>query len=427
MMRARPNTRARHQRRFWIGCLLALALPSAAHGQTLDEVIRQAVRDYPSVGAADAQARSATAEIERARGAYWPTIGIDATAATVGNAEDRRRGVLPNYLAPNLRMPIYTFGRIEAEVGRTEALAGAAEFRARTAREEVAQAAAEAFLAWLRGHELAELARENLAALTAIQSDVRGIVGLDPGRGSDLLQAETRVDAARLTLSQREAEAAQARARLQRFWPHPLPARAGATNRREMDALQSRIPANLEPALAEAEQESPTIRALTAQLRAAEAQVEAARAQLWPQLDLNASTRYGGNVGVSLSAPLFNRSISEGAIRAAIEAQTAARLNLEDAREILRERARSAWVELTAAGDRQRLGEAQARTSERVVAAYRDQYRLGRRSLLDLLNVQAEAFNARSGVVQAAYDRRIARFRLMSALGRLGGIYGTAP
>lgn len=407
---------------FWGGA----GLPNAL-GQTLEQVISQALRDYPSVGAADAQARSAAAEIERARGAYWPTVGIDAMAARVGDAEHRRRGVLPDYFAPNIRMPLYTFGRIEAEVGRTEALAGAAESRARAARDEVVQAAAEAFLSWLRAHELAELASENLAVLIAIQSDVRGIVGLDPGRGSDLLQTETRVDAARLTLSQREAEVAQARARLRRFWPHPLPSRAAAPNRRGIDALQARLPASLEPALAEAEQESPTIRALTAQLRAAEAQVEAARAQLWPQLDLSASTRYGGNVGVSLSAPLFNRSISEGAIRAAIEAQTAARLNLEDAREILRERARLAWAELIAAADRQRLGEAQARSSERVVAAYRDQYGLGRRSLLDLLNIQAEAFNARSGVLLAKYDRLVAPFRVLGALGRLADLYGSTP
>jgi outer membrane protein TolC len=64
-------------------------------------------------------------------------------------------------------------------------------------------------------------------------------------------------------------------------------------------------------------------------------------------------------------------------------------------------------------------GESQARVGDKVVEGYRQQFRLARRQLLDLLNIQAEAFGYQSAATTAFYDEHIARARMLAAMGDL--------
>jgi outer membrane protein TolC len=56
---------------------------------------------------------------------------------------------------------------------------------------------------------------------------------------------------------------------------------------------------------------------------------------------------------------------------------------------------------------------------DKVVEGYRLQFRLARRQLLDLLNIQAEAFSYQSAATTAIYDEKITRARLLAAMGDL--------
>ena len=56
---------------------------------------------------------------------------------------------------------------------------------------------------------------------------------------------------------------------------------------------------------------------------------------------------------------------------------------------------------------------------EQVVEGYRQQFRLARRQLLDLLNIQAESFGYQSAAMTAFYDEQVARVRLLAVMGDL--------
>jgi adhesin transport system outer membrane protein len=64
---------------------------------------------------------------------------------------------------------------------------------------------------------------------------------------------------------------------------------------------------------------------------------------------------------------------------------------------------------------------------DKLVDAYRQQFRVARRSLLDLLNIQADTFNYRSSANAAFHDERIARARLLAATGELAKRFSTEP
>ena len=60
-----------------------------------------------------------------------------------------------------------------------------------------------------------------------------------------------------------------------------------------------------------------------------------------------------------------------------------------------------------------------AAAAAQVVSAYRQQFELGRRSLLDVLDVENELFQARISVVNAEIQHRIAEYRVLATMGTL--------
>lgn len=53
------------------------------------------------------------------------------------------------------------------------------------------------------------------------------------------------------------------------------------------------------------------------------------------------------------------------------------------------------------------------------VISYEKQYRIGKRTLLDLLNTENELFEARKDYLDAKYDEQYAKYRVMNAAGNL--------
>ncbi len=50
---------------------------------------------------------------------------------------------------------------------------------------------------------------------------------------------------------------------------------------------------------------------------------------------------------------------------------------------------------------------------------YEEQFRLGRRSLLDVLDAKVEVFLARKNYINTEYDHTLAAYRILNAMGKL--------
>ena len=405
--------------RWWAGLLAAWAC-SAAQAQSLAEVVREALAQYPAVRAARALAASRDSELDRAKAARWPVVGIGATAF--------EQEAVPRRLVatPQAQYTVYAGGGIEAGIARAEALQRAAQGKTASTLDEVGLQAAEAYIAWARQLEIAHLARENLQALQRIRDDVRRIVEVDAGRMVDLSQAEVRVNAAALVVEQREGELAQAAARLARYWPRPLPARPEG-----LDEEPGGRPASLGEALAYAGERHPLLAQGLAQAQAAEAALTQARAQMRPRVELQVAhqlnpytLRPGLNTQLQVNMPVFDAGSGVAGVAAADAQARAARATADEQALLVRERITAAWSEWQSALRRQALHDRQDLAATKVVEGYQLQFRLARRSLLDLLNVQAEAHGYAVAAAGARAEARLARFRLAAALAELGRTYG---
>ncbi|MEW6691087.1 MAG: TolC family protein, partial [Pseudomonadota bacterium] len=85
---------------------------------------------------------------------------------------------------------------------------------------------------------------------------------------------------------------------------------------------------------------------------------------------------------------------------------------------------RQAWQGLRAGRERMPNLAMHARSSAQVVEAYRKQFQIGQRSLLDLLNSEAERYGAQAAVLNGVYTVSADEHRLLAAMGKLVAALG---
>lgn len=396
--------------------------------QTLTEVVQQALASYPALASALAKAQAARADIARARSAHYPQISVGASANSYAS------GTVPASMgsttfSPSAKLNLWSGGRIEADAQRSEALSNASEAQRLVTQEDVALQATEAYLNWAKTAELYQLSVRNLNGHQDTLEDIRKIAQADAGRRIDLEQAQVRVDNARLTMQQRKSDLIQAMQRLQRFWKDEMAARpVGLAEAMRAQGPLGNMPASVEEATGHVTDQLPMLAQLRAQVIAAEAAVRQAKGLHWPTLDLvssrqfNASTlRFETLTQLQLNMAVYNGMGTQAQVEAAVAQQAAAQASLDEARLLQKEKVAAAWQEWAVSRSRAQLGSTQSDVGDKVVEGYRQQFRLARRSLLDLLNIQADAFNYRSAALAAVHDERIARARLLAAMGALAG------
>lgn len=406
----------------FLALAIALSFCVAAQAQeisprlSLVQAMQEAMTRYPAVQATQSQRASALADLDKAEAARWPVLSIGATATKASASSSSSKTA-----TPQASYTLYAGGAIEAGIDRARHLLLSADGKVNATQDEVARQAGEAYLMWARALAQLALARKNLLLLEQIRSDMATIVDMDKGRLVDLNQASVRVQSAHLTVTQRLMELEQARLRLARYVVTPIPQMPDG-----LDAMKPFTSRTLAQALEAVEDQHPAMVQAQAQVEAARAGVTVAKAQMYPKVDLSVSRQANPYTLTSqtlsqltLNMPVFNGGAGQAGLRGAAEQLQAAQSGLEEQASVLREKIGVAWTEWQTAGQRVALSAGQARSGEELVDNYRAQFRLARRSLLDLLNVQNEAYGYQAAAVQAEFDVRISRLNLASVMGRL--------
>lgn len=393
----------------------ALLLAAAAQAQSFEDTVRQGLTNYPAVKAQQAATESARAELERASGARLPVVSVGLTHTRIHDQPTR------DLATPLLSWRVPVDGRAQAEVRRAQHALATASAKLEVVRNDVSLQITEAWLAVVRGQQTVALARDNLAHHQRILGDVATIAAADPGRAIDLDQAQVRVDGARLLLTQRETELAQARERLSRFTAALPP----ATSFQAYPRLLRPVPETESQAVALIP-EQPAVVQAQSQFDEAQARVEGARKLHNPTLDLQFAREFQGPVlgnqpttRAVFSVPVYQGGQVDAGIRSAVAQAQSAQDARAEVELLVRERIRLAYSERDAAQRRLALSTAQRDRSLKLVDGYREQFKVARRSLLDLLNIQNEYASYQQAAEVAQHDVRAAEARISAALGQL--------
>jgi adhesin transport system outer membrane protein len=414
---------------FLTGLLLA---PLTSSSQSLDEAVRSAMVQYPTVIAAQARLLASQSDITRAQGQHYPQLSWQGTSNNYSGVNNNggtvASGVFPDNTwiqSPNVTLNIWAGGKIQADVERSTATSTARFHQQRLTLDEVALLALESYLSWARSLELVSLAQSNVLFHQKILDDVKKITQVDQGRMIDQDQAEVRLENALISLKQRETEKVVSEQRLERMLQGSVPLKPTG-----IDNIHGTVPVSSEAALAYLNDLHPAIAVQFAQINAARATLAAARSEYSPTVDLSYGKQITQGTGqgdyitqLTVNFPLFTGGSTYGAVGSASNLLLVAQQGLAETRLLLTERVLSIWPELKASRSRKELALRQSRIGLKIVNGYEQQFRIGSRSLLALLIVQSDLFAYQSRATIATFDERLAKARLLAAIGQLAIAY----
>ncbi len=404
-------------------CFAAILLPMGCYAQSLNEAVQMALAQYPSIASAQYKTEAAKADITRAKGAHWPQLSWS------GSYNDYRSSALPNrwIQTPVLNLNLWSGGRIQSDVERSQALAKASRKQEQVTRDDVALLSSEAYLQWAHHRQMMDLARDNLGTHEKILRDFQTITQVDPGRRIDLSQAQVRYDNAQLALLRAEIDMRVSSERLARMLMAPAPAEPSGLD------FSPPVPyTTLAQAQAELGDQHPVIARLLAQREAALAGVRYAQAQSSPTINLShaKSTTPGLAQGefvtqLQLNVPIIDGGTARGAVGVATGNLQALEADLVETRLILNEQLATAWASWRSSQSRSEMGREQTRTAQSLASGYEQQFRVGRRSLLDLLNIQSDLYTYQSNAASALHESRLSQVRILASLGQLANAFET--
>lgn len=401
-----------------------------AQGETLPEAIQQVLVTHPEMKASSFQRQARDQQVIQARGPYYPKLDASMSWGFIQQDKPFYDRTWPSQSTVSLRQNIFRGGADYFDVERQQANVKSQAYLLQATSENMSLLTAKVYLNVLKNTELSALAKENLLNHERIgdQVKLRQQSGVD--RGADLAQVQGRLALAQSNVVVTAANLLDARSDYQAV-VNRLPGELVKPT-----PVNAPLPATFEEAEQLALNSYPTIKSAKADLEARKAQYKVAKAQLSPSFDIAADYNWTDDISTNprtglidrrdyfsgaavLSFNVFNGLRNQGRIKETLYLIHEAEQILYNTERQTIQSIRLSLEAYQAAQDRVKHLEEYVKATEATAAAFLAQWNIGRRTMFDLLDTQAEAINAKASLATAKYDRLYAEYRVLSGMGKL--------
>jgi outer membrane protein len=408
-------------------------------GDTLEGSLVLAYLNNPTLNAQRASVRATDEGVPQALAGYRPRVSFNGSVGTqytdsttrsqtfgIGNTYSQLSGTMtPSNVGVTATQTLYNGFQTSNRTRQAESQVQGARETLRVTEQATLLAAVTAYMNLLRDAAILDLQRRNVEVLQEQLRQTRDRFNVGEVTRTDVAQAESRLAAGRSQVLTAEAvyKASVATYRqvigiepgklapgspVDRFSPHTQVASVGV-----------------------ATASHPAVTSAQYGVDAALLQVKVAEGALYPTLALQGNVQqsyeasllqlktFNASMIGLLTVPIYQGGAEYSLIRQAKETLGQRRLDLDTARDNVRQQVVQAWGQLEAAKANIDATQAQVQAAEIALNGVREEARVGQRTTLDVLNAQQELVNARVALVSAQRDRVVASYTLLSAVGRL--------
>jgi outer membrane protein len=422
------------------------ALPltaSLVRGETLDSALVQAYQNNPSLNSQRALTRATDEGVPQALAGYRPrvtatAIGGEQTSSTTTKSPPTDPSLPPTYstiagynspvtVGGTITQTLYNGFQTANKTRQAESAVLAARAALRDKEQSVLLSAVTAYMNLLKDSAVLDLQRRNVEVLQEQLRQTRDRFNVGEVTRTDVAQSESRLAAGRSQVLTAEANyKASAATYRQVIGSNPGKLAPGSP----VDRFS---PSSLPSAVGTATASHPTVVTAQHNVDVAQLAVKVAEGQLYPTVSVQGSFQqnwlspqslsimnsYNASVLGTLSVPIYQGGGEYSAIRQAKETLGQKRLDLDTARDQVRQTVVQSWGLLEAAKANIDATTSQVQAAEIALNGVREEARVGQRTTLDVLNAQQELVNARVALVTAQRDRVVASYTLLAAVGRL--------
>ena len=419
---------------------LALAISSWTYADTLQEIVQTTVNTNPEVLAAANERKAVSEEINQVKAGYYPTIDLAVgTGWELTNSPTTRSSgkgevhLNRDEASIELRQMLFDGMATKNEVRRQTARTNSRAFSVSSASENTGLEAVDAYINVLRRQKLVELASDNLEAHQRFNEQIKLRSERGVGRQSDTEQSTGRLALAEANLvaeqsNLRDAETAYLRV-----------TGVAVNSLSDPETPLNLIPQVLDEAIQQAINNHPTLKTAESDVESAYAQHDTAKSPFYPRVDfeLGSTTNHDidGVAGTNRDVTAMFRlryNLLNGGKDTARRSETAHLINQaseirNNTRRQVEESVRLSWNALQTVNNQMGFFKQHVDSSVRSRDAYQQQFNLGQRTLLDLLDSENEVFVARTSYVNAEYDQLFAMYRILNSMGTLLESLGVMP
>lgn len=414
-------------------CLIALSLSSVAQAITLKEAAMHTLSNHPQVLSAKANELANTFAVKQARGGLYPQVSVlmgygpeRSFNSPVFNAGGNGLTLMRQENTVNFRQLLFDGGRVSGQVMQEESNLENSKYQLVGSEQSMIFQTAQAYLNVLRGRELVVLAVNNVHVHEDTLAQVKLRFRAGAGTSGDIELAQSRLSLAHLRLNSSRGILQQANARFYTLIGMVPP------NKILKPKVPKRfLPKTLTRSVYVALHNNPSVNSSKAEVESKARAVQVARASLYPNLHVEVNANHNKNIDgiigpnrdisalVTMNYNVFRGGSDIAAINRARSEQVQSRHLLQETRRNIIEQTTRDWVQYKTDKQQYKKQRTYVHYAREVVVDFKEQFKLGKRALFNVLDAENELYRARVGLTNAYYDAFIGSYRLLASVGLL--------
>jgi len=427
--------------------MLAITGASGAQAMSLEDAVNLVITTNPDVGVTVKDRRAIDQELRQARGLYFPQIdvqlnggpdfnenvGVDAGNFITGqNPDDNGDWKFRKDARATLQQLIFDGFFTDSEVERQQARLKSAGNRVQDQGQVSALDAVNAYLDVLRHRERVKNAEKNVAVHEQTLALVEKRAQLGGGNVADVHQTEARLATAKTNLISIQGNLRDSEATFRRIIGEapsdldPAMIKDGLMGKSVDESLTKGLASNPKVLLAKADVE------------VSDAEIKQQEASLYPDLRLEVaggitendggteSTDHSASALLVMRYNLYRGGADMARIREFKERRSESMENLRAQERAVEEQVRLSWSQRQTQYESVANLEKQVDANKKTREIYAQQFDIGQRGLLDLLDISNDLFLSEDDLITARYFSTFTDYKILAAEGSLVQALGIA-
>jgi len=408
--------------------LVVISLPVVAFSLTLEEGAKTILASSPKVKESVENFNGVKKEYNIAENGYLPTLDLVSSYGheTIENPGSNKVSSMTDETSLVLNQNLFNGFATENTIKQQKSRLEAASFGVTEKADRTLLSFTNAYIMLLKHKELLALANENVKTHEAIYKQIKERSDSGFGRLSETQQAGSRFTLARSNLIAQENNYKDAVSTFEKLYGQKVDAEELVK-----PDFATAIPANFEKINAKSFTCNPSIKVQEANVKLANALYEGSKAAFYPKVDFELAGTVGHDVDgvdgrtestsalLKLRYNLYNKGADmlnkeKYAILMIKEKETLGTLERD-----LKESVKFSWESYESTQKRIEFLKEHKDFSRETLNAYQQEFAIGKRDLINLLDAEGEYYSARQALAEAEATLMYARYRLLDNMGVL--------
>ena len=417
-------------KRIFLGMLFGLLFSNSLMALTLEEAMREVVVTHPEIQERIRDFRAIAQDKDIAFAGYLPTLDF---VAAVGREQSNNnttgfndRTLSRTEMAFILNWNLFRGYADQYNIGRQESRLKAASYRVLEAINEKTLETAQTYLELLKQGELLELAKENVQIHDKLYSQIEQRINTGIGAQSELEQASSRLALAQSNLIVTQNNFDDAMTSFEKVYNKRVD-----IGMLSAPVADNGIPENFEILLEEGQMKNPSLSAQRANIEVATQSYKMSNSSYLPSLDLELRQEWNKNLNgleakddassimLRFTYNLFNGGADKAERQKRISELAKEKDVFANMERQNKERLSLAWNAHNMIEKQIGYLEKHRDLSKKTLNLYTEEFSLGRRTLLDILDTESEYYGAKRELANAKYDQLFAKYRILEQTGAL--------